>query len=777
MDRPRVALVVSGTATEAEWCVMALSSGVLLGPYEILGPLGEGGMGEVYRARDTRLERSVAIKVLPARLADDPERRERFEREARAVAALSHPNVCALFDIGRHDDAPYLVMEYLDGDTLADRIRRGALPVGEALRLAAQIADGLAAAHAEGIVHRDLKPANVKVTADGRAKVLDFGLAVHADAPPPAADGANRPTASMRMTAPHTVLGTAGYMAPEQARGQPVDRRADVWALGLLVFEMLTGRVLFVGDTAADLLVAVLNQEIRLDDLPDGTPAEVRSLLARCLERDVDRRVRDMAELVAAFGGADSGVAPVAEETPPSTDRSRDRSLAVLPFANLSPDPDNEYFSDGLTEEVIADLAKVDSLRVISRSTAMRFKGGTRDLSSIAQKLGVRHVLEGSVRKAGNQVRITTQLVDVDRDAPVWSEKFSGTLDDVFEMQEKVSRSIVEALRIKLSDTEKQALSARPDVDGAVYDVYLRTKRDIAGFRREGLDRALRELERVLESAGDEPLLLHGLGQAHWQYHNAGLDTDPARLDRAEEYARRLRAVDPEGPYTDALLGIINIARGRLHEWVRCSRAAVEKAPRDAESNVWLALGLALSIDPMCDLLHFGLGSVEHFEGRFEQAIAHYRQAMALTPEHPGWAMVIAQAAAGANDFERLEEIVRKWAMPPEAHPLAALPHLLLQASRGERTLMDRIVDDAYRARLWPDLEYTFIMGEIHAILGDADESLRWLERSAERGWICYPFMAEHDRALDRLRGEARFDAYLEDVREKWEAFRAEFEE
>jgi serine/threonine protein kinase len=769
---------------------MSLEAGTLLGPYEILGPLAAGGMGEVYRARDTRLERQVAVKVLPARVADEAARRERFEREARAIASLAHPNVCVLFDVGMHAGSPYLVMEYLEGETLAERIARGPLPIGEALRLAGQIAEGLAAAHERGVIHRDLKPANVKITPDGRAKVLDFGLARRREPEAPAGVGDEEATAAAPVTGANSVMGTAGYMSPEQARGRPVDQRTDVWALGTVVFEMLTGRRLFVGTSVADLLVSVLQQDIRLDELPEGTPAEVRQALARCLARDADRRLADMRELAALFGRGAAGTRPSVAAVPARGGAQRSRSIAVLPFANLSPDPENEYFSDGLTEEVIADLSKLGSLRVISRSTAMRFKGGTHDLRQVADELDVGHVLEGSVRKAGNNVRITAQLVDVETVAPVWSDKFSGTLDDVFEIQEKVSRSIVDALRIELTDSESEALRERPAADGEAYDVYLRTRRDIWGFTREGLDRAMVELERARERAPESPLLLSRLATAHWQYFNAGHDTDPARLAKAEVEARRLRTLDPDGHYADFLLTLVNLSRGRIFDAVEHGIRSAERAPRDPDANAWVAFALTMGgcperarsyldrvreIDPLFDFLHAGLGFVAFVEGQFGQAIAHYDRARSLTPEQVFWPLLMAQAAASGGDHERVRRIARQWAGPPGAQPLAALSHMLLQATRGERTLLDRTMDEAYRAKLWPDLQYCHLVSQIYALVGDVDESLRWLEQSTRRGWLHYPFLADRDRALDNLRGDPRFATLLQRVHGEWTEFRARF--
>jgi serine/threonine protein kinase len=754
---------------------MQFAAGTFLGPYEILGPLGEGGMGEVYRARDTRLERLVAIKIPTKRLADDPLQLDRFEREARTVAALSHPYICVLFDVGRHEGAPYLVMEHLEGDTLADRIARGPLALGEALRLAGQIADALSAAHARGIVHRDLKPANVRVTVNGTAKVLDFGLAKWKE--------------DEQMTITGTVMGTVAYMSPEQARGQAIDQRTDIWAMGAVLYEMLTGQPLFAGNTIADLLVSVLQQEIRFDALPDGTPAKVRVVMERCLERDVNRRLSDLKVLVHAVGHTATTAVRLTAAAPLVSEQARarrERSIVVLPFDNLSPDANNSYFSDGLTDEIIADLSKVEALRVISRSSATRIKSAVRDLGTIAEQLSVRYVLEGGVRKVGNNVRITSQLIDIDTDASVWSEKFSGTLDDIFEIQERVSRSIVEALRIKLTESEDNALKERPVAGGAAYEVYLRTRRGIWSYTKEGIDRAVSELERALQTEPENPLLLARLGEAYWQYHNAGIDTNPVQLDRAEAQALKLRKLEPDGYHADALLALIHASRGSVVEWVRHAKRVQAKVPRDPGNNVWLACGLSIggdttgaravldqvqSVDPMHGQLHFVLALLECLDGHFARAMEEVEKARSLTPESPLGAVMMTVTAISAGDFSKVRDIVRKWGLAPESHPLSALPHLILEAIEGRTELLDRIVDDDFKAKLWPDPQYSNIMAQIYSIHGKADEGLLWLEQSTKRGWINYPSLAQHDRALQNLRRDPRFAALLERVHAEWEIF------
>src|SRR5262245_17889481 len=326
-----------------------LPAGTRLGPYEIEASLGAGGMGEVYLARDTRLGRKVAVKVLPDAVSSDHERRNRFDREARAVAALSHPNICALFDVGSEGSTHYLVMEYVEGQTLAERLAAGPLPVPEALRLGAQIAGGLAAAHDRRIIHRDLKPANIKLAAAG-VKILDFGLAkfLEGEALPP---GDPEPVTEMA-TARHVIMGTAPYMSPEQVRARPVDHRSDAWAFGVVLHELLTGRRLFGRESQVVVLAAILHAELGLDTLHRETPLVVRALLGRLLDRDLDRRLGDLREAMRILEAAGASPGIVAVE-PVASDR---KSLVVLPFQNVSPDAENEYFSDGLTEEVIADL-------------------------------------------------------------------------------------------------------------------------------------------------------------------------------------------------------------------------------------------------------------------------------------------------------------------------------------------------------------------------------------------------------------------------------------
>src|SRR5208283_2639668 len=444
--------------------VMALRSGARFGPYEILALLGVGGMGEVYQARDTRLNRLVALKFLPPDKVADPDRRRRFINEAQATSALNHPNIIIIHDIAETEGAAFIVMEFVRGRTLDDLIAGGALPLPDATRYAAEMAGALAAAHTAGIIHRDLKPANIMITGEGRVKVLDFGLAKLMDSSPMAPAGDD--TATMQ-TAIGAIVGTAAYMSPEQAEGRQLDARSDIFSFGLVFYEMLSGQRAFEGDSWISIISAILRDEPKpLHELRVEIPAWLEQTVSRCLRKDPIERFQSMSDVKRNLAGPSSGsgifrsgVTLRKEEKP---------SIAVLPFANLSTDKENEYFGDGLAEEIINALTKIPELRVIARTSAFALRGKEHDVRAIGERLKVKTVLEGSVRRAGNRIRIGAQLIQVADESHLWSERYDREMTDIFAIQDEISQSIASALRVKLTATQDRAENVE------VYQLYLK---------------------------------------------------------------------------------------------------------------------------------------------------------------------------------------------------------------------------------------------------------------------------------------------------------------
>jgi serine/threonine protein kinase/tetratricopeptide (TPR) repeat protein len=759
-----------------------LAPGTCVGRYRILSALGAGGMGEVYRARDTRLGRDVAVKVLHASFAGDAVRVRRFEVEARAASALSHPNILAVYDVGTNEGASYLVTELLEGETLAAHLKGRPLPVARALDLAIQMALGLAAAHAKAIVHRDFKPENVFITSDGRVKILDFGLARPLLPIGPVADRTEAATyEGAAGTEAGVVLGTVGYMSPEQAKGRPADPRSDVFGLGCVIYEMLSGRRAFARASAIETLGAILAE--RPPDLAGlaSVPREVAAVVDRCLEKDPGARFASAIEVVAALqhlpprpAGEDEDAAPAA------------KSLLVLPFTDLSPGKDNEYFSDGLTEEIIGALSRIRSLRVISRTTAMSLKQTPKSVPALGRELGVRHVLEGSVRRAGNNLRISAHLVDAGSDAPVWSDRFAGTLDDVFEIQERVSRAIAEALEVRLTSSEDRRMAKRPISSIQVYDCYLRARAALQTFSASGLQEAERLLSEGLAVAGENALLLAGLARVHFEHVDLGMQGEEG-LEEAETFARRALALDPDCAPASAVLGLVMHFRGDLREAVRLLRRAVELDPHDTDTLWWLAWfhlwligrpreGMTIArrsveLDP-ANLMGYSAIAFAHFvEGRYEEAAA---AGEVIPHEHPmyryGAGLVLAGMGRTDEALALLDPVE-----PTESFEVGHYFALFLKlALRGERGRFAEALRPEFVRLAEIDACTAAIFTMFYALAGDSDTALDWLEKAVSRGYFNYPFLHADNRFTAPLHGHPRFERLMTTMKAKWEAFGAQ---
>jgi serine/threonine-protein kinase len=782
---------------------MALTAGSRLGPYEIVAPLGAGGMGEVYRARDTKLDREVAIKVLPAHLSSDPEALARFEREARAVAALSHPNILAIHDFGCHEGTAYAVMALLDGQTLRGRLDAGALPRKQAVDYALQIAKGLSAAHEKGIVHRDLKPENLFVTKDGHVTILDFGLAKRVDAV-----GAGPQASALTVsghTAPGTVMGTAGYMSPEQVRGLPVDHRSDIFTFGAILYELLSGERAFKRDSAADTSSAILKEEPPELSEPGRHSRALDSIVRHCLEKDRDNRFQSAKDIAFALSEASVaaapsdlpvGVAPRASTRnlllavaagvavllavaavsfvrgrPAAPSTPAGPSIAVLPFTNLSGDKEQDYFSDGLSEELMGLLTKVKELHVAGRTSSFAFKGTTVDLAAIGEKLHVATVLEGSVRRSGDRLRVSTRLVNVGDGYQIWAETYDRKMTDVFAVQDDIAGAVVAALRVTLLPQARRAGSRRRTSNPEAYNQYLVGRQFASRADPEGNRIAVAAFQRAIKLDSNYAAAYAALARTeYWLAESAGGTAEAVRAEgqQALAAAEKAIALDPDlaagyaarglvrygitwdwiGAQTDLeralsldpgdsgiqiVYSYILSSLGRLPDAIVTARKAIDLDPLSARGGSNLgrylsaigelpearqALTRALDINPEDEYVRFNLGTTALLEGQPTAALAEFRRA--------GDARGLAGVAMAEHDRGHTKESQK------------ALDELIAR----------RAQDSAFR------------ITQVYAWRGERDQAFAWLERAYTQRDVHLAAIT-YEPLVVRLRNDPRYAAML----------------
>jgi serine/threonine-protein kinase len=768
-----------------------LPAGTTLGPYRILEPIGAGGMGEVYRARDARLDRDVAIKVLQAPLATEPGARARFGREAKAVAALSHPGILEIYDVGVEGDICYSVTELLEGETLRARLERGALPWRDAVEIGRAVAQALAAAHAREIVHRDLKPENVFLTRDGKTKILDFGLARRLE--PEGAGGSFEATAEYA-TRPGTVVGTLGYMSPEQLRGLPTDARTDVFAFGAMLYEMLAGRRPFQRGSAAETAAAVLKEDpLPLGALSVAVPRVLEATIERCLGKDPARRFASAAEiapllsalderpaarlpraaayvagalLLAGAGGAFLWRGLSRPEAPP-----RVTALAVLPMENLTGNPDQEFFADGMTEALIARLARTSSLRVTSRTSVMQYKGSRKALPEIARELGVDAVVEGSVMRAEERVRITAQLVDARRDRHLWAETYDRDLRDVLALQSEVARAIAAEISGQLVPREPTSGAGHPHVDPRVYESYLRGRHAFWQVTRDSLARSRAYL---LEATAADPTYAPAWAALADTYVTMGVfGFQPPReaYTRAREAAARALDLNPE--LSEAWNALAMITRDYDWDWSEADRLFRKAIALDPQSSfahhmyaiqhAWLGrfdealagMERARALDPLNLAVNADGAYVLHLAGRYPEAIAQYRRTLEMDP---GYVVALREVSASYELSGRLEEAIasleKALARSPETSTRAwlAREHALAGRTGEARRRLEallRAASDEYVS--------CYDVALVHHGLGNVDEAFRWLEKAvAVRDTNGLPAL-KVDPRLRGLRPDPRF--------------------
>ncbi|NLP11409.1 protein kinase [bacterium] len=581
--------------------------GKTISHYRILEKLGQGGMGVVYKAEDTKLKRTVALKFLPPALTADPVAKERFIQEAQAASALEHPNICNIHEINETEDGQlYIVMACYEGLTLKDRLAAGPLPIEQAMEYARQMVEGLAEAHGKGIVHRDIKPANIMITEKGQVKIMDFGLAKLAG--------------QAHLTQSGSTLGTAAYMSPEQACGEKVDHRTDIWSLGIVLYEMCTGQLPFKGEYEQAVIYSILNEEPPpVSSLRQDVPAELERLVQKMLAKHAWERFANAGEILIELNSLikkreteRDQHRPGAYETSPS--------IAVLPFVNMSPDPENEYFSDGLAEDIIDALTQVPGLRVMARTSAFSFRGKQADVREIGAKLNVEHILEGSVRRAGNRLRVTAQLVKASDGYHLWSQRFDREMDDVFAIQDEISQAIVENLRVRLA--AGRPLIKRYTENLAAYDLCLKARYYLLRMTHEGREAGRRHCEQAIALDPNYALAYVMLAESYfWSAFWGSMDPRQA-FTKARSAAMEALRLDDTIADAHSALGTV-LGSGEF-DWSGAEsefRRALELSPSSTAVRYNFA---------WCYALWF-----LYPQGRVEQALIEMRRAVELDPLDP----------------------------------------------------------------------------------------------------------------------------------------------
>jgi serine/threonine-protein kinase len=790
---------------------MAIPSGTKLGPYEVVALIGAGGMGEVYEARDTKLERNVAIKVLRDAFAQDADRLSRFQREAKMLAALNHPNIATIYGLEQSSGTSYLVMELVLGETLAERVQRDrVVPVEEALAIAKQIAEAVEAAHEKGIIHRDLKPPNVKLTPEGKVKVLDFGLA-KAFASDGGLDLSNAPTLTAMGTEEGRILGTPAYMSPEQARGKSVDKRTDVWAFGCVLYILLTGRQAFTGDTLSDMIVSILEREPDWQALPASTPAKIRDLLRRCLQKDPQRRLRDLGDARIEIEEALLPLATAEARTKRDTDsgrvavrsmasvtssnpwwRSRTAlwiavvallvllaaagliyrpaehgetidSIAVLPFVNVSGDQNTEYLSDGITESLINNLSQLPNLKIKSRDSVFHYKGKETDPEEVARQLGVRAIFKGRLTQRGDTLAISAELIDARNDDHLWGQQYNRKLADIFALQDEIAREITNTLRLRLTAQDEKRLAKRYTENVEAYQDYLEGRYQWDKKTEEGFKKGVEYFQQAI--AKDPTYALAYAGLADCYTGLAGFGFVPAKEGYPKALEEALKALEIDDKLAEAHASLAFIKSNYDWDWSGAEqefKRAIELNPGSATAHHFYGLALAymggrfeeaideskraVELDPLSLIINADLGHVFYEARKYELAIEQERKTLEMDPNFNP-----------AHHWLGLAYLQKSMDKEGIAEFEKEFPFLgYAYAVAGRRAEAQQVLDklnELSKQKYVPAVS----MARIYVGLGEKDKAFEWLEKAYLDGSIGGGTGIAVDPIFDPLRSDPRF--------------------
>ena len=735
--------------------------GKTISHYKILEKIGEGGMGVVYKGEDAKLRRVVALKFLPEGLMKDPEAKERFVQEAQAAAALDHPNICTVHEIDEAEDQTFIAMAYIQGESLRDIIGSGALEMDRAVKIAMQIAEGLREAHKRGVIHRDIKPANIILTESEQAKIMDFGLA--------------KLVWGVDLTKTAVIMGTVAYMSPEQAKGEAVDQRTDIWSFGAMLYEMLSGERPFKNRHDHALLHSLLYEEPEpIGNLRKDLPVGLDNIVAKCLQKDPKDRYRDMESLLGDLKSFSVEYKPDSSRL--ETADKKVPSIAVLPFVNMSVDPDNEYFSDGLSESIINVLTQLNNFKVVARTSAFSFKGKDVNIQDIGKELNVENVLEGSVQKAGNRLRITAQLISVKDGYHLWSEKFDRTLDDVFAIQDEISLQIVDKLKIKLGSEEKSMLVKRYTEDIEAYNLYLKGLYNLAQITKEGVDKALDLFHQVIKKDPTYALAYAGISDCHarntWYYYRPPKE----ELPKALAFAEKALTLDPQLSEAHVSLGYAKMLYDR--DWEKAGREfqqAIELNPGNALAHnfysiYYAVLGKndksiaeaqkALDLSPADLWMWINLGMRYYYDNQFEMCLKYTKKAIVLEPNSfLGHCYSVFPLVFLGRTKEALQAAYKAAEVLGEYSPHILIALGLAHSTSGNRKEAEKIIDELVGLSDKGTIP-TFSIAWIYTSLEERDKAYEWMERAVDENdplimWI------KSDPMFKRLEADPRYNKLL----------------
>ncbi len=735
---------------------MPLAARKRIGRYEICSQLGAGGMGEVYLAVDTKLDRKVALKLLPTDVGSD-DRIRRFIHEAKSASALNHPNILTIYEIDQVESEQFIATEFIDGETLRQRIRTAPIKPSEAVDVGIQVASALCATHAVGIIHRDIKPENIMLRRDGIVKVLDFGLAKLARDPSSIKSNPEAATQPFVHTEAGVVLGTAQYMSPEQARGLDVDVRSDIWSLGCVLYEMITNRQPFSGDTAVDVLAAILNRdpESVLPHMPDGL--EYERIVVRALRKNRDERYQNVKELLVDLQNIKSEMefksrssANVRVQSAASAAPVPEKSIAVLYFENMNADTESDYFCAGITEDIITDLSKIKELKVVPRTDVLPFRNKEVNTRQVGETLRVNYILDGSVRKAGNRIRISAQLINVRDGYHLWAERFDRLVEDIFDLQNEVSQKIVDALRVSLSDTEKKLLAKKPTDDLRAYDFYMRGRELLYRKGKRNTESAIQMFENAVAIDADFASSYAGLAESY-AYMYEWYDGNSVWLAKAIEMNQKALTLDPTSLDAQYGIAMVYFHHRRFAE----SKHTIEGILKE---NTEFYPG------------YLRLGMIAELSGDLDSALKHYSRAAALKPyDEEAWSYLVG-IHRKLGDVQAAEQAALKVIEVTSKKLEASLDDMIVMSRLAEAYARFGSAEEAHATlkrvfELEPnDGLAVYNCSCAYALLGEKDAALVSLRRAFDSGFRTVANWARTDNAFDSMRGDKEFQQLVAEL-------------